>query len=395
MCGAIGNIAGDSDEYRSALLQIGVLQPLVDFLLHLTHYLQAVDENSESSESIYVRNKQYASSSCTAAWALSNISRGSTTADVFLNSGVTRPLIDVLRRGTSTIVPSALHTEICWLFTFLAAKVDVSVAALIEQGLIPAMVYVATASDPSSVDTIPCIRTLVNLSSGPVEWVDLFVQESTLLGILIALCDISKAHKSVAMESLWLLSNLLGGGPRHRGAILSCKHTADILQNIVKAILSDQFELQRESLFALHHACLDKNDIIYSAFGGSEVIGQILQLLKAPDVKVSMTCMQVLRILAMQPRVLSICADLGLHDILDDIQYGPGDDEIRQVARVLAEDLFEKEDDEEIEASAGGFGLPPVPGTGFGFGPQTGAGDGGRGMGRGSHLIRPAWMLPN
>jgi hypothetical protein len=304
-------------------------------------------------------------------------------------------------RGTSTSVPSALHTEICWLFTFLAAKEDESVAALIGQGLIPAMVYVATASDPSSVDTVPCIRTLVNLSSGPVEWVDLFVQESTLLGILVELCDISKAHKSVAKESLWLLSNLLGGGPRHRGAILACEFTADILQNIVKALLSDQFELQRESLFALHHACLDKNDFVYSVFGGSEVIAQILQLLKAPDVKVSMTCMQVLRILTVQPRVLSICADLGLHDILDDIQYGPGDDEIRQVARVLAEDLFEKEDDEEIEASAGqsvfGFGLPPVPvpGTGFGFGLQTGAGDGGRGMGRGSHLNRPAWMLPN
>jgi hypothetical protein len=29
----------------------------------------------------------------------------------------------------------ALQTEICWLFTFLAAKEDESVVALIEQGL--------------------------------------------------------------------------------------------------------------------------------------------------------------------------------------------------------------------------------------------------------------------
>ena len=84
-CWTIGNIAGDSDEYRSALLEQNVLQPISKFL----HQSLAVWINAcEISESQLSHSAaQHLGRAGTAVWTLSNIARGSTPGNVFINSG--------------------------------------------------------------------------------------------------------------------------------------------------------------------------------------------------------------------------------------------------------------------------------------------------------------------
>ena len=84
---------------------------------------------------------------------------------------------------------------------------------------------------------------------------------------------------------------------------------------------------------------------------------------------------------------------------------------MRQVARLLAEDLFEKDEDEEqmhvssasfinsapegLYGGIRGFGSNDYRGSASESSTSTCPPDRESGVGRGSHLNRPAWMVPN
>ena len=91
-CWTIGNIAGDSDEYRSVLLEYNVLQPIIKFLQQsLTSWAAACQTSENLSQPSHdVTAAQHLSRAGTAVWTLSNIARGSTPGIVFVNSGETR-----------------------------------------------------------------------------------------------------------------------------------------------------------------------------------------------------------------------------------------------------------------------------------------------------------------
>jgi hypothetical protein len=88
-CWTIGNIAGDSDEYRSALLEHKVLHPIIKFLeqslISWTAACQTTEASCQPGHS--VNAAQYLGRAGTAVWTLSNISRGTTPGILFIDSG--------------------------------------------------------------------------------------------------------------------------------------------------------------------------------------------------------------------------------------------------------------------------------------------------------------------
>lgn len=108
--------------------------------------------------------------------------------------GVTAPLLDLLRQQPSVDV----QTEVCWLFAFLTAKEDATVAALMEQGLAQVMVGVASSASAAAMSTVPCVRVLVNISSGPLQWLEALFALPALLPALALLSDVNAAQKAVA-----------------------------------------------------------------------------------------------------------------------------------------------------------------------------------------------------
>jgi hypothetical protein len=82
VCWAIGNIAGDSDEYRAVLLQCGALQPIVDLLLRSLFVWRDIAPGTSDSTAVIQHSR-----ASTAMWAVSNMARGSTDGAAFLNSG--------------------------------------------------------------------------------------------------------------------------------------------------------------------------------------------------------------------------------------------------------------------------------------------------------------------
>jgi hypothetical protein len=112
VCWIIGNIAGDCDEYRRVLFANGCLPSLVRFLL-------------SSSASGFFGGAR------TAAWATSNLARGSSTTASFVETGESASLIRLI-----CCADAEVSTEVCWVFAFLTAKEEAQVQVLLREGLI-------------------------------------------------------------------------------------------------------------------------------------------------------------------------------------------------------------------------------------------------------------------
>lgn len=181
ICWAIGNIAGDCDEYRNILINNGCLPAVLAFL--------------ESSVADSVRglgavknvgtpvDERPSSAAQTAAWALSNLSRGKVSGHLFFDTGKV-PFLLGLMNGQA----KGLSEEVWWLFTFLTAKDDDVVNALLELGIVQVTLHffanmtigcllkirqllqrigeALVACNGDSVSSIPLIRCAGNLSSG-------------------------------------------------------------------------------------------------------------------------------------------------------------------------------------------------------------------------------------
>lgn len=164
--------------------------------------------------------------------------------------------------------------------------------------------------------------------------------------------------------------------------IFSRHLTVVLLDNLRNVFCGDEFSLQREALLALQSACLDINALEYVVCGdrSKAVCAQLVRSLKMhSDCETTSACIEILqaaysRSVAARPVVLDSCVSLGLMDVLDELQYGQGGEEVGRRAAALADLLYSAMDHEEEEALTEVQIKPVVS------------------MGRGQHLAKPAWM---
>lgn len=85
ICWAIGNVAGDCDEYRNILISNGCLPAVLAFLE------SSIVDNVRSKSAIPRAGAPFderpSTAAQTAAWALSNLSRGKIPGKIFMDTG--------------------------------------------------------------------------------------------------------------------------------------------------------------------------------------------------------------------------------------------------------------------------------------------------------------------
>jgi hypothetical protein len=126
-CWTIGNISGDSDEFREILISNGAFKPLMDFAIAFSTPGLAITQEQTAK---FVRDSN-SSRTQTAVWALSNLARGSTSASLFIDAGASLQLMNMIKHPDILVV-----AEVLWIFVFLVAKDESSVETLLSQGLI-------------------------------------------------------------------------------------------------------------------------------------------------------------------------------------------------------------------------------------------------------------------
>lgn len=188
---------------------------------------------------------------------------------------------------------------------------------------------------------------------------------------------------------------MLGGTSAQRTLIIQ----AGFLECATKLLLIDEFDLQREAIFALRNACVDSADLISL---DRTILTQLVSLLQVPDADVALACMQIIRatVLPRSPTI-DICVELGLFDVLDSLQYASCEEELRVAASKLSDELIEVEDDYTLSPdvqtqslthgdNTSLFAFPFIQETEINRGADAEVRKGG--MGRGAHLTRPSWL---
>lgn len=396
VCWTIGNVAADSDEFREVLVANGCILPLIKFL-----HKSMMTATSLASAS-------------TAAWALSNLARGKVLANAFINTDSMPCIMKLLNCGDKQV-----STEICWFFAFYLAKEEDAVNYLLSLDLREEL-FVLLAHVESSTSSlahsayIPMIRMLGNLSSGPIEWIDHALllppvsmpvsvvgsaRREVVLDALLSFSNPATSvdhNRAVTKEALWVLANILGGSEAHRVKLLEHRHPSgrSAMDNILCAFQSDQFDIQRESLFALENACMDQR-VLCTVFSGQNLastahLQQLKRLLQIPsDAGVAMSCIRILKGLSLSTfsplstatAWSSCCDELGVLEVLEDLQYTSLNQEVSVAAQTLVNQAYEEmERQADDEEQQGGVDSSPCLNNST------------PGLGRGAHLTKPAWM---
>lgn len=322
-CWAVGNIAGDSDEYRSTIVNNGAVLPLLKFLFDSVSGLGDGAGSNIMDESPVDGNEAAMMYAQTAAWSLSNLARGSTPASTFMETGMLPFLVSLIGHPNRT-----LAIEIWWIFTFLTAKEDGAVQQLLDMGLIKSMTVSAVSLDPGDISSIPLIRSMGNLSSGPEHWINSILEEPAMIDCLMKCSDQDTTNRAVLKETTWVLTNLLGGTERQRCLLLN----AGILDTILALFYCDYFDVQREAIFAIRHACQTVEVLTRFVDSGAEdLLLQLIQFLRTPDEEGRVSSLEIISALVFaspetKHQVVKLCVNLDLLDTLEGFQYGPGGD---------------------------------------------------------------------
>ena len=372
-CWALGNIAGDSDEFRVFLISNGAIRPLLAFLAS-----SAAATGGSPTE----LGESRTTSTQTAAWAISNLSRGSIAALEFVASGSIPLLVSLTLHSDPIVV-----TEMWWLFYYLSGKENEAVDCMFHSGLADAMALSISKANPAEITTVPILRTLCNLTNGPVEWRNEMLLRPQLLPALAVILSPTVSHKDVLKEALFATGNIFDGPVEQRALALE----AGLLNQVFLSLLAGGFDLQREAVLSICKACVDANAVTAILnHGGKMVIGQLVDLLRAMDNEIIFASMHILRVLALgfplgcKSQVINLYNELDLYDLVEGLQYKSNPTEVRQAAAAFLDDVFEEDDDVDDDDSPA-----QIAGTtcfDMGAGGELG------GMGRGRHIVRPAWM---
>merc|ERR1740138_474770 len=176
---ALGNIAGDSPNFRDLVLQSGGLHPIMQVL-------------SNSDKTSLMRN---------ATWALSNLCRGKPPPPLEWVSPALTTLNQLIYASDVEVL-----TDACWALSYLSDGPNERITAVIQAGVCRRLVELLTHSSPL-VQT-PALRVVGNVVTGDDSQTQVILQSGALPSLQKLLAH---AKKAIRKESCWTISNITAG----------------------------------------------------------------------------------------------------------------------------------------------------------------------------------------
>lgn len=220
---ALGNIAGDSSEYRDLVLSTGnSMQRLITILT-----------NSQVSPKLtMIRN---------ATWCMSNFCRGKPKP----NFNQIKPCIPVLAKLIMQNDPEVL-TDSCWALSYVTddqTQGNIKIQSVIGcPGVAARLIYLLQHG--TNAVQVPALRTIGNIVTGDDSQTQGMLNENPLPALLGTL---SCQRKSLRKETCWTISNITAGTPQQIQQVIS----ANLIPPLVNILKEDQFDVQKEAAWAI------------------------------------------------------------------------------------------------------------------------------------------------
>merc|ERR1712130_99844 len=345
---ALGNIAGDSSEYRDLVLRTGnSMQRLIRILT-----------NKQIPKMSMIRN---------ATWCMSNFCRGKPKPNFDQIKACVPVLAKLVMQNDNEVL-----TDSCWALSYVTddqTQGNIKIQSVVQQAGICARLIYLLQHGSNSVQ-VPALRTIGNIVTGDDKQTAIVLSSNPLPALLGTL---SCQRKSLRKETCWTISNVTAGTPQQIQQVID----ANLVPILVNILQEDAFDVQKEAAWAISNITSGgtKEHIRFVVSQAS--VPAMCNMLRCNDAKMIMVVLDALEnILKVgladanessgENKYSDIIEECGGLDCLEDLQRHENE-EVYEKSVKLLQDYFETEEDEgmgmapEVNAATNqfAFGQPP------------------------------------
>jgi len=355
---ALGNIAGDSSEYRDLVLRTG------NSMQRLIHILT---NNQVTPKMSMIRN---------ATWCMSNFCRGKPKPNFDQIKACVPVLAKLVMQNDSEVL-----TDSCWALSYVTddqTQGNIKIQSVVQQSGICARLIYLLQHGNNSVQ-VPALRTIGNIVTGDDKQTAIVLAANPLPALLGTL---SCQRKSLRKETCWTISNVTAGTPQQIQQVID----ANLIPSLVSILKEDAFDVQKEAAWAIANITSGGTKEHIRFVVSQATIPAMCGILKCSDAKMIMVVLDALEnILKVgladanegngENAYADIVEECGGLDTLEELQRHENE-EVYEKSVKLLQDYFESEEDDgmgmapEVDASTNQFSFGQTstqPATQFAF----------------------------